>query len=192
MIVLACSDPLGMENDKIKNSQITVSSTFRSSNSGTSARLHRNIRDWGAWCPNMTTTGKENIYYDQYIQIDLLHLTTITKVATQGREYFSGTEFVKTYQISYSYDNRNWMYYREKSFDVKVNIVKTGHDEYEHLHAFRSHAIYNICVRVVSDTQFLAFGSSLYIRYNTATDIVNSTYNTAVHDVVYIKLNIIY
>ena len=173
MIVLACSDPLGMENDKIKNSQITVSSTFRSSNSGTSARLHRNIRDWGAWCPNMTTTGKENIYYDQYIQI-------------------SGTEFVKTYQISYSYDNRNWMYYREKSFDVKVNIVKTGHDEYEHLHAFRSHAIYNICVRVVSDTQFLAFGSSLYIRYNTATDIVNSTYNTAVHDVVYIKLNIIY
>ena len=122
-----------MENEKIKNSQITVSSTFHRINSGKSARLHRNILDWGAWCPNITTAGKENIYYDEYIQIDLLHLTTITKVATQGREFRGGLEFVKTYQISYSYDNKNWMYYREKSSDVKVNIVKTGHDEYDRL-----------------------------------------------------------
>ena len=33
----------------------------------------------------------------------------------------------------------------------------------------------NICVRVVSDIQTLAFGSSLYIRYNTAAHVVNST-----------------
>jgi hypothetical protein len=30
-------------------------------------------------------------------------------------------------------------------------------------------------LRVVSDIQTLAFGSSLYIRYNTATHVVNST-----------------
>jgi hypothetical protein len=36
--------------------------------------------------------------------------------------------------------------------------------------------IYNIRVRVVSDIQTLAFGSSLYIRYNTAAHVVNSTY----------------
>jgi hypothetical protein len=36
--------------------------------------------------------------------------------------------------------------------------------------------IYNIRVRVVSDMQTLAFGSSLYIRYNTAAHVVNSTY----------------
>ena len=36
-------------------------------------------------------------------------------------------------------------------------------DEYERLHAFESHAIYNIRVHVVSDIQSLAFGSSLYI-----------------------------
>jgi hypothetical protein len=30
--------------------------------------------------------------------------------------------------------------------------------------------------RVVSDIQTLAFGSSLYIRYNTAAHVVNSTY----------------
>ena len=33
-----------------------------------------------------------------------------------------------------------------------------------------------IRVRVVSDIQTLAFGSSLYIRYNTAAHVVNSTY----------------
>ena len=36
-----------------------------------------------------------------------------------------------------------------------------------------------ICVRVVSDIQPLAFGCrGLYIRYNTANHIVNSTYIT--------------
>jgi hypothetical protein len=34
-----------------------------------------------------------------------------------------------------------------------------------------------IRVRIVSDIQTLAFGSSLYIRYNTAAHVVNSTYN---------------
>ena len=49
-------------------------------------------------------------------------------------------------------------------------------DKYERLHAFVSHPIYNIRVRVVSDIQSLAFGWSLYIRYNTAAHAVNSTY----------------
>ena len=49
-------------------------------------------------------------------------------------------------------------------------------DEYERLHAFVSHTIYNIGVRVVSDIQSLAFGSSLYIRYSTAAHVVCSTY----------------
>ena len=38
--------------------------------------------------------------------------------------------------------------------------------------------VYNIRVRVVSDIQTLAFGSSLYIRYNTAAHVVNITYKT--------------
>lgn len=110
-----------MENGNIKNSQITVSSAFRPSNSGKSARLNRNLPNWAGWCPNITIADKIRLtYYDEYIQIDLLGLTTITKVAIQGRERQGGTEFTKTYQISYSYDKRNWMYYREKSSEVKV------------------------------------------------------------------------
>ena len=48
-------------------------------------------------------------------------------------------------------------------------------DEYERLHAFVSHAIYNIRVPVVLDIQLLAFESSLYIRYMAAY-VVNSKY----------------
>jgi hypothetical protein len=36
-------------------------------------------------------------------------------------------------------------------------------------------------VRVVSDIQTLAFGSSLYIRYNTAAHVVNITNNTIIY-----------
>ena len=38
--------------------------------------------------------------------------------------------------------------------------------------AFVSEVLYNICIHVVLNIQFLAFGSSLYIQYNTATHIV--------------------
>ena len=48
-------------------------------------------------------------------------------------------------------------------------------DEYERLHAFGSHAIYNIRGRLVSDIQLsLVFASSLYIRYNATANVVNS------------------
>ena len=62
-------------------------------------------------------------------------------------------------------------FFQRKSF----NIFRIF-DEYERLHAFGSHTIYNIRVRVVSDIQSLAFGSNLYIRYNTATHVANTTY----------------
>jgi hypothetical protein len=39
-------------------------------------------------------------------------------------------------------------------------------------------SIKSIRVRVVSDIQTLVFGSSLYIRYNTAAHVVNSTLKT--------------
>ena len=58
----------------------------------------------------------------------------------------------------------------------KVIPISKIFDEYERLHPFVSQLLYNMCVRVVSpDIQPLAFGSRLYIRYNTATRVVNST-----------------
>ena len=81
------------------------------------------------------------------------------------------TEVVNVIQVSPDLHKLFVRFSQPKSF----NIFRIF-DEYERLHAFISHAIYNIRVRVVSDIQYLAFASSLYIRYNTAAHVVNSTY----------------
>ncbi len=95
-----CISLLGMADRTIKDSQITTSSVQHTAY-GWQARLHQNIPNWGAWCPDVSGGSKTKRNYDQYIQIDLLKLTKITRIATQGREYAGGKEYVKDYKISY-------------------------------------------------------------------------------------------
>ena len=103
-----------MENGKIKDSQITVSSVRPGTTaSGEQARLRRNIPDWGAWCFDTSKGLKNELSSDQYIQVDLLVLTNITGIATQGREYNGGNQLVWRYIVSYSKDRRTWNYYKE-------------------------------------------------------------------------------
>jgi hypothetical protein len=116
-----------MEDGRIKDSQINVTSFIREAN-GEKARLRQNIPDWGAWCPDKTGAGsirKGN--YDQYILIDLLNLTKITGIATQGREYNGGREKVENYELSYRKDGGQWHFYRGKDQAVKVNLIKMFH-----------------------------------------------------------------
>ena len=124
---LECTSPLGMaDRSKIKDSQITTSSVFRTAY-GWQARLRQNIPPWGAWCANVSGGSKTKRNYDQYIQIDLLKLTYITRIATQGREHNRGQEYVKDYKLSYSKDSLNWIFYRGKdqaSNEPKVNMTK--------------------------------------------------------------------
>ena len=85
------------------------------------------------------------------------------------KEISAMTEVVNVIQDSPDLHKRFVRFSQPKSFDI-FSIF----DEYERLYAFGSHAIYNILVRVVSNIQSLAFGSSLYIRYNTAAHVVHS------------------
>ena len=78
--------------------------------------------------------------------------------------------FVKVYVNPPDLHKRFVRFSQPKSFNI-FSIF----DEYERLHAFVSHTIY-MSGRVVSDIQYLAFGSSLYIRYNTTAHVVNSTH----------------
>ena len=116
---LECISPLGMADGTIKNSQITTSSVLRTAY-GWQARLRQNIPVWGAWCVARALSMGWN--YDQYIEIDLLKLTKITGIATQGRKYNGGKDYVKNYKISYSEDSLNWIFYREK--DQAANETK--------------------------------------------------------------------
>ncbi len=115
-----------MADRTIKDSQITTSSVLRTAY-GWQARLRQNITHWGAWCFNTSRESKTKRNYDQYIQIDLLKLTKITGIATQGREYNGGAQFVEDYKISYSNDSLSWIFYRGKdqaSNETKVDKIK--------------------------------------------------------------------
>ncbi|CAB4039988.1 Hypothetical predicted protein [Paramuricea clavata] len=108
-----------MKDGRIKDSQITVTSFIRTAHSK-QARLRQNMPNWGAWCPNMTGMSMLEGNYDQYIQIDLLNLTKITRIATQGREYNEGREWAKVYKLSYRKNGATWHYYKEKDEDAKL------------------------------------------------------------------------
>ena len=121
---LGCLSPLGMEDFRIKDSQITTSSVLDGTTAyGWQARLNQNIGDWGAWCPDGSGGKTTEKNYDQYIQIDLLKLTKITGIATQGRQYLGGREYPRDYKISYRRDGGAWYFYREKDENVKVNFI---------------------------------------------------------------------
>ena len=123
MCYLECISPLGMADGRIKDSQITVSSVIKTAY-GWKARLRQNIPDWGAWCPDVSGGKIRGKNYDQYIEIDLLNLTKVTRIATQGREYNEGIEWVKDYKIQYRKDGGVWYFYKGKDQAVKVNLIK--------------------------------------------------------------------
>ena len=124
MYYLGCLSPLGMEDGRIKDSQITTSSVIKGRTPyGWQARLNQNIPPWGAWCPDVSAGKRNEWNYDQYIQIDLLNLTKITAIATQGRQYLGGIEYARDYKISYKRDGGVWYFYREKDQTLKVNLI---------------------------------------------------------------------
>ena len=124
MHYLECRSPLGMENDRIKDSQIQTSSVLKNRTThGWQARLNRNVRKWGGWCLD-NSGGSHQKMYDQYIQIDLVNITKVTGIATQGRsEHLGGREYPRDYKISYSKDGEKWNFFRGKDEAVKVNRI---------------------------------------------------------------------
>ena len=121
---LGCLSPLGMEDFRIKDSQITTSSVLKGTAAyGWQARLNQNIHDCGAWCPDDSGGKITEKNYDQYIQIDLLTLMKITGIATQGRGLSKTRDYVRDYKISYRRDGGVWHFYQEKGQNVTVNLT---------------------------------------------------------------------
>ena len=133
--LLGCVSPLGMEDGRIKDSQITASSVLKDRTTYPwLARLNRNIPAWGAWCPDITGGNRTEKNYDQYIEIDLLNLTKITGIATQGRSYSRGMQYAEDYKISYRRDGGIWYFYGGKDQTVKVNFINIL-NLFVHVHA---------------------------------------------------------
>ncbi|XP_038205892.1 LOW QUALITY PROTEIN: coagulation factor V [Arvicola amphibius] len=106
-----CSTPLGLEDGRIANKQITASSFKKSW--------------WGDyWEPSrarLNAQGRVNAWQakannnKQWLQIDLLKIKKITAIVTQGCKSLSSEMYVKSYSIQYSDQGMDWKPYRQKS-----------------------------------------------------------------------------
>ncbi|XP_015760737.1 PREDICTED: uncharacterized protein LOC107339904 [Acropora digitifera] len=105
-----CAQPLGMENRKVKNDQITASNYLKNYEPY-EGRL--NINGGRGWQAEYTRKKKE------YLQIDFKREVNITGVATQGQS--TSNLFVKQYKLSTSDDGKKWIKYTENGTSQMLN-----------------------------------------------------------------------
>jgi len=113
---------LGMETGAIADSQITASSEWNVKHSPERARLHtkETSNAIGAWA---SLTNDLN----QWLQVDLNKITTVTHVATQGRNSRSPVQMVTKYKLQFSDDGASFLFYKrqgESSDAVNSNRVR--------------------------------------------------------------------
>ncbi|XP_073419907.1 coagulation factor V [Dendrobates tinctorius] len=109
--IQGCSAPLGMENNNIKDAQITASSHktsyFSSPWLASLARLNKagSVNAWQAKSNNN----------QQWLQIDFLVTKKITGMMTQGASSFTSELYVKSYVVQYSDNGKDWKSYMDAS-----------------------------------------------------------------------------
>ena len=106
-----------MANYAIPNGQITASSQWDVNHAAIQGRLHYKLsgNKQGGWSARTNDVN-------QFLQIDLVHITKLTGVATQGRNAYD--QWVKTYKLQYSVDGVNFKYYKgqgQSADKVKYN-----------------------------------------------------------------------
>lgn len=105
-----CNKPLGMRNGRIRNGQVTASSSYNSNQAAWYGRLGRvkSGRAIGGWCAKYKNTN-------QWLKVDFGRLMRVRKIATQGRQ--DAGYWVTSFYCSFSADNLHWAVYREKNSD---------------------------------------------------------------------------
>ena len=95
-----------MENRLIKDAQITASSEWASNYAANQARLNFKAAGGkqGGWSARYNDAN-------QWIQVALGSYTTLTGIATQGRNAYP--QWVTKYQLQYSNDGVSFHYYKE-------------------------------------------------------------------------------
>ncbi|XP_053313463.1 coagulation factor V [Spea bombifrons] len=125
--IQGCFSPLGMENNMIKDEQITASSYksswYSSSWKPSLARLNKygSVNAWQAKANNN----------QQWLQIDLLQTKRVTGIITQGAKSMTTEMYLKSYGVQYSENGRDWKPYIDQSNSMekefKGNINSSGH-----------------------------------------------------------------
>ena len=106
-VFAGCVAPLGMESERIADSQISASTIRETESSSRLARL--NLKADGSKGGGWSALRND---LNQWLQVDLGIYTTITRVATQGRNDFN--EWVTKYKLLYSDDGIMFDVYMER------------------------------------------------------------------------------
>ena len=112
-----CHLPMGMQSGKIRNQQLTASSSLGKYFGPYLARLHRTSVKGGyrtAW-----SAGVSNIY--QWIRVDFGKPAKIVRVSTQGRANYD--QWMTSFWLSYSLDFLHYVYYKYQS-KIKVSPAR--------------------------------------------------------------------
>ena len=118
---LDCLSPLGMEDGRIKDTQIKATSSLNDTARPKYGRLNE-TGGFGGWCAErINRTGP---FFTQYLQVNLNVLMRIRAITTQGRE--GGEERVEQYKINYAPNWKSrgsWKWLTSKRGLTKVRSV---------------------------------------------------------------------
>ena len=103
-----CNRPLGLESGRIPNAKITSSSAYNARYTAPNGRLNK---------PFCWIARHKN--HNQWFKVDFGRVTTVRKIATQGRR--DANQWVTRYKLTYSLDTLHWATYRQRSQD-KVRL----------------------------------------------------------------------
>lgn len=114
-----CNRPLGMQNGRIRLTQLSASSSWDVNHGPRNGRLHfrRTGSRMGAWC------ARRNDRY-QFYQVDFGRAMRVVKIATQGRQ--DAAQWVTQYFVTYSQDGASFAEYKENS-NRKVEFPMIPH-----------------------------------------------------------------
>lgn len=108
-----------MDSGAISDAQITASSQWDANYAAKQARLHfkRVVGKAGSWSSRRNDLN-------QWLQVDLGGYTTVTRVATQGRNGHG--QWVNQYRLQYSDDGMTFQFYKEpRSGSPKVGLCSS-------------------------------------------------------------------
>lgn len=118
---LDCLSPLGMEDGRIKDTEIKATSYLNDTARPKYGRLNEK-GGFGGWCSKrINRTGP---FFTQYLQVNLNIMMRIRAITTQGRE--GGNERVERYRIHYAPNRTNlysWKWLSGESGLSKVRSV---------------------------------------------------------------------
>ncbi|CAH3189052.1 unnamed protein product, partial [Porites lobata] len=120
-----CVEALGMESGAITDAQLSASSEWggRYLHAPRQGRLNFQSdpgKKAGAWCPRKNDP-------DPWLQVDFRSYTTVTRIATQGRNGW-GNWWVTKFRILYSDNGMSFQYYKQPS-DNSAKIFDGNKDK---------------------------------------------------------------